>query len=164
MCDGRSDCPDGDDENGELCEPRGSKAKVFFRGQCLPRQFECEDLFGKKKCILEEWRCDRHIDCKNGIDEEDCDYSQRPETQLQLINAFDNTNKLNCSDDQFLCKNIKECVPKSAICDGRKNCLDGTDEWECAESSSAKSSMKETQQSTEWKANRSQHITAASKY
>ncbi|KAM8881275.1 SCO-spondin isoform 1-T4 [Synchiropus picturatus] len=37
-----------------------------------------------------------------------------------------------CKPRQFACKTIRQCVSLSAVCDGRKDCKDGSDENNCA--------------------------------
>ncbi len=37
-----------------------------------------------------------------------------------------------CTDDMIKCKNNVQCVTTEATCDGNTNCLDGSDEENCA--------------------------------
>ena len=36
-----------------------------------------------------------------------------------------------CDNDQFTCMNIKNCVPRKAVCNGKNDCVDRTDETSC---------------------------------
>ena len=36
-----------------------------------------------------------------------------------------------CRPDQFICPEAKQCVDRSALCDGRFDCADGADERHC---------------------------------
>lgn len=43
-----------------------------------------------------------------------------------------------CADDEHQCDNDL-CVPKAHVCDGHKDCNDGTDELNCVDSHAAPS-------------------------
>ena len=34
-----------------------------------------------------------------------------------------------CSQNEFLCKRVNECIPRLFLCDGDADCRDGSDEW-----------------------------------
>ena len=36
-----------------------------------------------------------------------------------------------CNDIDFACVSSQGCVDKTLVCDGVRQCLDGSDEWEC---------------------------------
>uniref|UniRef100_A0A182IZ73 SEA domain-containing protein n=1 Tax=Anopheles atroparvus TaxID=41427 RepID=A0A182IZ73_ANOAO len=58
QCDGRRDCPNGEDETPELCK---------YPVVCRENQFKCDS-----KCIEMDQKCDRIPDCNDGTDEADC--------------------------------------------------------------------------------------------
>lgn len=53
------------------------------------------------------------------------------------FNNFDDENpvlvdeKLVCDSSEFRCPNEEKCIPTSAVCDGSRDCWDGTDEDNC---------------------------------
>uniref|UniRef100_A0A182W102 SEA domain-containing protein n=1 Tax=Anopheles minimus TaxID=112268 RepID=A0A182W102_9DIPT len=55
-CDGRPDCPNGEDENPDVCQ------------KCEKGEFSCDGT----RCIPEAKKCDGHRDCNDGQDEVEC--------------------------------------------------------------------------------------------
>ncbi|XP_066985715.1 serine protease nudel [Macrobrachium rosenbergii] len=47
-----------------------------------------------------------------------------------LLN-FKKSKEIDCSRDDFLCSIVPQCISWEAVCDGVKNCADGTDEIGC---------------------------------
>lgn len=48
LCDGKRDCENGEDEEGQTCEPRGSKPNFFGKSQCASvylNVLECASLY-----------------------------------------------------------------------------------------------------------------------
>ncbi|XP_029301026.1 low-density lipoprotein receptor-like [Cottoperca gobio] len=113
LCDGKKDCPDGDDE--DFCETK-----------CPSKEdFKCKD---RLSCISRNLVCDGRSHCGDGSDELNC----RSET-LPAARA----NVLRCRLGSKLCRDETECVLFSHVCDGERDCPDGSDEEGCDAADSA---------------------------
>ena len=133
LCDNLEDCADGSDE--ALCE----------FGGCQQNEFPC--LSGR--CIPEAWKCDGRPDCDSGEDEVACAASCPPGQWLcregRCIEAAllcdgvrdcglgedEDPGLCNCGEDELRCETGGGCVQAGARCDGRLQCPDRSDEWNC---------------------------------
>lgn len=81
--------------------------------------FLCRD---KKTCIAKVLTCDMEADCPDASDESDemCD-------SLASVSIGSAPNKTCDPLTQFTCGN-GVCVPLEDVCNGAKNCIDGSDE------------------------------------
>ncbi|XP_013879264.1 SCO-spondin isoform X2 [Austrofundulus limnaeus] len=110
LCDGHKDCPSGTDE--AICP-----SKVT----CAPNQFACVD----GSCISKSNLCDGTADCPNREDENrtSC-YTGITTSSVSPTSA--------CRSYEFICASGGQCVPQAWHCDGETDCLDGSDELQCA--------------------------------
>ncbi|XP_060132262.1 basement membrane-specific heparan sulfate proteoglycan core protein isoform X6 [Zootoca vivipara] len=142
LCDSRSDCRDMSDELD--CAP-----------ECGSDEFGCDN----GECVLLEDRCDGHADCDDASDEDGCGIttprppvtSARPgTTRVPATTASVTTRRAPvtplpgvfptkpslapilrpCRKDEAICSN-KQCIPRDYICDGERDCSDGSDESRC---------------------------------
>ncbi|XP_031711305.1 low-density lipoprotein receptor-related protein 2-like [Anarrhichthys ocellatus] len=107
LCDGKKDCPDGDDED-------------FCVTSCPSKDdFKCKD---GGSCISRNLVCDGRSHCRDGSDEVDC-----PTLAPRAARA----NVLKCRLGSKPCDDGRECVLFSHVCDGEADCMDGSDEQGC---------------------------------
>ncbi|KFO60654.1 Low-density lipoprotein receptor-related protein 2, partial [Corvus brachyrhynchos] len=142
-CNGIDDCGDSSDE--DVCAP------------CTPGMVRCDE----GKCILESLMCDDKDDCLDGTDEPStcgelhaaagCCPSGvmgQPRNCLhacscQVCSARVDIRSgdlywlaflhLSCSRTHVLCRDGTGCVAQEYLCDGEKDCADGSDEDGCAQ-------------------------------
>ncbi|XP_072514298.1 uncharacterized protein [Salminus brasiliensis] len=116
VCDGEKDCKDGSDEDG--CDL-----------QCSPGQFQC---IRGKKCIERKQVCDGTPQCQDGSDEANC---WKPTRSCAL--RCDQNSRCNsaayfrCKSPSVPCLGSTQCISQRQLCDGRKDCSDGSDERPC---------------------------------
>nr|XP_040052932.1 low-density lipoprotein receptor-related protein 2-like isoform X5 [Gasterosteus aculeatus aculeatus] len=119
LCDGKKDCPDGSDEN---CVNR-----------CPYRtDFRCKD---RRSCVSRSLVCDGISHCHDGSDEVDCPNDAPP--------AAAQANSLKCRMGSRMCRDGTECVLFSHVCDGEKDCRDGSDEEGCDAAATASPTVSE---------------------
>uniref|UniRef100_A0A8D3BG34 Heparan sulfate proteoglycan 2 n=1 Tax=Scophthalmus maximus TaxID=52904 RepID=A0A8D3BG34_SCOMX len=86
---------------------------------CMPDEHRC----GDGTCILMEYLCDNRPDCRDMSDETNCGEwlpkAPRPPGPPGP-----------CRADQATCQS-GECIPRDYICDGERDCSDGSDEFRC---------------------------------
>ncbi|XP_069938272.1 basement membrane-specific heparan sulfate proteoglycan core protein isoform X44 [Cherax quadricarinatus] len=127
-CDGKQDCPNGDDEEGCGCEASeivcDGGTRCISQSQVCNGVWDCSDQSDEHncppppapcrtdqfrcdngQCIDNFRRCDTAIDCPFGEDEADCP----------------------CQSPKFQC-NSGMCIEPEKRCNGVEDCDDGTDE------------------------------------
>ncbi|NWW74805.1 LRP2 protein, partial [Climacteris rufus] len=144
-CNGIDDCGDSSDE--DVCAP------------CSPGMVRCDE----GKCILESLMCDDKDDCLDGTDEPStcgelcaaagcCPRGAGSWDSLltaclacscQVCSARVDIRSgdlywlafphLSCPRTDVLCRDGTECVAQAYLCDGEKDCADGSDEDGCAQ-------------------------------
>uniref|UniRef100_H2ZGI1 Peptidase S1 domain-containing protein n=1 Tax=Ciona savignyi TaxID=51511 RepID=H2ZGI1_CIOSA len=112
-CDGYYDCLDRSDELQCGCESQGMVTCGNYGNQCLPPHF----------------LCDGEIDCLGGWDEQGCPQTDQPSNcPLSFHFSISSTffiRRVTCDES---------CVSVTKLCDGNRDCNDGTDEDGCGES------------------------------
>ncbi|KAM6928878.1 basement membrane-specific heparan sulfate proteoglycan core protein isoform 8-T8 [Lycodopsis pacificus] len=109
---------------------------------CMSDEHRC----GDGTCILMEYLCDDRPDCRDLSDETNCDtkptpppVSTTPTTTTITTTTTTTTIKKPvrppsppgpCRADQATCQS-GECIPRDYVCDGERDCSDGSDEIRC---------------------------------
>ncbi|XP_028309184.1 basement membrane-specific heparan sulfate proteoglycan core protein isoform X2 [Gouania willdenowi] len=102
---------------------------------CMADEHKC----GDGTCILMEYLCDNRPDCRDMSDETNCDF-QRPAPPVVISPNVPTTPSKKplrppsppgpCRADQATCQS-GECIPRDHVCDGERDCSDGSDEFRC---------------------------------
>ncbi|KAJ8258098.1 hypothetical protein GJAV_G00193140 [Gymnothorax javanicus] len=99
---------------------------------CLESEFTCRD----GGCIPQEYFCDKRPDCVDMSDELHCETLSPPEVVPTPPKPLPDRERPQlpvggpCRVDQATCQN-GECIPRDYLCDGERDCTDGSDEIKC---------------------------------
>ncbi|XP_058452453.1 basement membrane-specific heparan sulfate proteoglycan core protein isoform X2 [Malaya genurostris] len=140
-CDGKRDCPNGEDENPADCANCTDDEFSCDPDRCIPKhkvcdnERDCDDgsdevncksivppirecdvdefICKDRSCIPLNHQCDGHKDCQQGEDEFNC--------------SATHDHNFCASESEFQC-NDGRCISSNNVCDGIKHCTDGEDE------------------------------------
>ncbi|XP_069039964.1 basement membrane-specific heparan sulfate proteoglycan core protein isoform X5 [Lepisosteus oculatus] len=101
---------------------------------CMPDEFTCQD----GECVPLEYRCDNRLDCHDMSDELDCPPATPapvipgPSPPLVTVRPEIPSPPIArpCRVDEAVCQN-GQCIPRDYLCDGERDCTDGSDEIKC---------------------------------
>ncbi|XP_077863520.1 uncharacterized protein LOC144347540 [Saccoglossus kowalevskii] len=129
LCDGFTHCRDSSDEMG--CGKIVNKAYVKESICGYSHPYLCID---RSWCLYTNQICNGAQDCDDGSDEVDCD----SETGNQDVTDFTPfhtkvfiDNEVCGYNHQYLCVDGSLCIYEYMICNGNRDCDDGTDEVDC---------------------------------
>ena len=112
---------------------------------------ECPGLqCGSGECVPSSWVCDLKVDCLDGGDVRGCvrllngsrvQLAELAEITDQEVTGLVTTepgmgvefdyHEVECSEEQFQCSSLAQCVPLVSRCDGTRDCPDWSDETSC---------------------------------
>ncbi|XP_072210311.1 basement membrane-specific heparan sulfate proteoglycan core protein isoform X3 [Excalfactoria chinensis] len=108
---------------------------------CTPLEFSC----GSGECVAREYRCDRRPDCLDASDEQGCaellpstaapSTAHPATTPHPALTTPPGTRRPpppshGCRPAETACADGR-CVPRDYLCDGERDCADGSDEEGC---------------------------------
>lgn len=149
-CNGKPDCPGGDDEDASYCRTRLCPAGYFRcrNGRCIEMSKKCDQnrtndcgdrsdeedcpcnphsefqcATGDRTCIKAVYRCDQEKDCPDASDEIGC--PQMSCRSLLGDSTFGSRGVVHCN-------RTTACIFPSWFCDGHNDCWDNEDEENCS--------------------------------
>uniref|UniRef100_A0A673C7V2 Heparan sulfate proteoglycan 2 n=1 Tax=Sphaeramia orbicularis TaxID=375764 RepID=A0A673C7V2_9TELE len=95
---------------------------------CMPDEHRCDD----GTCILMEYLCDNRPDCRDMSDELNCGEWLPFGFVTRLFNTFFPPILLDIKPPTpSVTPTSGECIPRDYVCDGQRDCSDGSDEFRC---------------------------------
>ncbi|XP_059395613.1 low-density lipoprotein receptor-related protein 2 isoform X2 [Carassius carassius] len=158
VCDGEMDCKDGSDEHdceyrckadqfqcahGRMCIDRKQVCDGTPQCQdrsdeldCFSRSHECRhQCDNKTRCIPESFLCDGEKDCVDATDEHNCLKTNRGDVNVIPVNkassGFAASLPPVCTGSSIMCPGASLCISQTQLCDGTRDCPDGSDEGSC---------------------------------
>ncbi|XP_051863577.1 basement membrane-specific heparan sulfate proteoglycan core protein isoform X16 [Drosophila albomicans] len=142
VCNGVADCDDGSDETAALCQYRqpkvgtnetdddlaGTLPPLPCRGE--DEFFQCEGSITRIPCYD---ICNRRSDCEDSSDEdpEMCALLFTNRREVSATNFYSNFDQCPTNEGSFQCQSgLIFSVSCYDLCNGREDCLDGSDEVE----------------------------------
>ncbi|XP_028394864.1 antigen WC1.1-like [Dendronephthya gigantea] len=149
LCNGRRECSDGSDEwswncvseTSTLIQPSSTASQTV----CRYWQFRCNNGY---QCIDRYYLCNGRRECSDGSDEWSWNCVTQTSTLIQpsstvrenstLIQPSSTASQTICRYWEFRCNNGYQCIHRYYLCNGWRECSDGSDEWSwnCGPSSS----------------------------
>lgn len=144
LCDSQKDCLEGDDEyncyNNAVDTNDGESTNGLYnnndnwyysRGTCKKFEFRCRSR-RMSVCLPNSWLCDGRVDCDDGWDENEFNCGRTYGGLRPGFGDFNAREDQTCiNKSYFKCWQGTGCVGLRAVCDGIKDCADGSDERVC---------------------------------